>query len=305
MHTLIRRHLHHAVRLMLAAGLILGCHAVAFGQVTPSNVASTAKVDASASLKPVWPDNGIGQRKAPDYSSMFIENDHGQWHAWILFGKIDHLEYGADSVKATALDFFTGKTMPVTESLMEGTHEGSHEPAPDFIDAKGRIHAELGKKFAPATIASISTSEQQSFKMAPLFETSDKAIKAGTECTSEFTPIDGGVRLWGEAPKWSKVIISRTPPNKYCPYGGYTSSSLVEAALDLLDGTILFVRGCHVVRLRIADLEPVGDAPAIRVIDASVVEKAAKSAREKGLNDPTQYLDQALHLNIDDANSCF
>lgn len=295
MHTKLWRTAALTTRLIFGTGLAT-CFATAMAQAaTPAGASNMVKA-APTQAKPVWPNNGIAQRKAPVATNMFVENDNGHWHAWVLYGFGD-----ATHPQATALDFFTGKTMPVTEDVDKDTGN----PLPEFTDAQGNYHAAPGESFESKQYLGALHFSLKIYPPDPSrLQWSKETISMSAKdmfCSGGFMPINGGYTHESPNRKWSKILIHRQAPNSACPYGDYLGG--IEPVLDLGDGTFLAVAGCHAVRLRIDDLEPVGKAPAIRIVDAAAMRKAMQAIQGTE-RDPTAYLDRTLHLNIDNVNSC-
>lgn len=235
--------------------------------------------------KPVWPNNGIAQRKAPGAYNMFIERGHdGKWHAWVLFGN------NANQADAETMDFFSGKVMKVAANVDPDTQQQEHS----FVDAMGNAHgALLGQAF-------------ESNRDLPYgIDTSVRDLHLpSTPCSMDFIAFDGGRATWNSPPKWSKVPIDRDNPThgNLCTDGIYGSGYL--STLDLGDGTFLVTMDCWVFRLRGSDLMPVGAAPALDVIDADTVARAIAAAKHLPPSQQLAYFEKTLHLNMDAANSC-
>lgn len=248
------------------------------------------KADNGVVYKPVWPDNGIAQRRAPGAYNMFIENDHGHWHAWVLFGT------KTDQSDAEAMDFFTGKVMKVMADVDSDTQQQDFA----FVDPKGHERYPRGTEY-----------EVHSYRPPGLpygITQSSRAYIAGTldlpatPCTA-LIEFDGGGMDVGKTPKWSKVLVDRSKPDPIaCPQGAYGSA--INSTLDLGDGTFLISTACWVFRLRGSDLMPVGAAPGLRVMDAVTVAKAIEAAKQQPVANQVGYFAKTLHLDIDDANSC-
>lgn len=256
------------------------CHADA-----PAPASSTAPAPAGQSAPhPVWPENGVAQRRFPGAFNMFVENHDGQWHAWVMSG------LGAQDAKA--LDFFTGKVMKVTAQLDEDTQQQDFS----FTDPAGHDHFPRGTKF-----------EVESQRDLPdgLVMSSRSLDLDGTDCTEYLGAIVGGSTSHERRVEWAKVPLYRNTP---APAGGGCRSGQYltgfDSTLDLGDGTFLAVTGCWIFRLRISDLEPAGAAPGLRVVEAAAVRKAIDQAKGKRIDDAATYLAKALHLDINDANSC-
>lgn len=250
---------------------------------TPTNARSSAPA-RQAAPHPLWPDNGIAQRRFPGAFNMFVENDHGKRHAWVMSG------LGAHDAKA--LDFFSGKEMKVTAQLDEDTQQQDFS----FTDAAGNDHFPRGTKFEVESTRDLPNGLARSLQNFDL---------EAAGCPEGFGAIDGGKATWNSAPKWSKIPIYRIGTARGmsgCPNGAYLSG--FDSTLDLGDGTFLIKMGCWIFRLRTSDLMPVGSAPALRIVDAASMKKVIDQAKGMHLKDAATYFNQALHLDIDDANSC-
>lgn len=266
------------MRLIATAGLaVLLLLSTSASAVTPVKARSSAP-------HPVWPDNGVAQRRFPGAFNMFVENDHGKWHAWVMSG------LGAHDAKA--LDFFSGEVMKVTAQLDEDTQQQDFS----FTDATGHDHFPGGTKF--------EVESQRDLPDGLASSRQDFSLDA-TGCPEGFGAIDGGEATWNSAPNWSKIPIYRIGPARGmsgCPNGAYLSG--FDSTLALGDGTFLIKMGCWIFRLRISDLLPAGSAPGLRIVDAAAMRKIIDQAKGMHLKDATTYLNHALHLDIDDANSC-
>jgi hypothetical protein len=251
--------------------------------------ASMAQTAGNPSAKPMWPDNGIAQRMLPGVYNMFVEHDeHGQWHAWVMNG------LGKD---AQALDFFSGKQIHVAA----GVDENSSQQTRDFVDSADGVHTPEVKGFEFTTSGLGGLSGGIKFG-------GDLLSLKGTDyhCSSSFVTVKGGVSdddPMASHPKWAKVPIYHVAPRANgCP-SGYLRSS-IETAMDLEDGTFLVAMNCWVFRLRKSDLSPVGSAPALRIVDQAALQAAIDQAKGKNIQDTTDYLEKALNLSFDAANSC-
>jgi hypothetical protein len=251
-----------------------------------------------------WPDNGIAQRQFPDAYSMFVENDRGHWHAWVLSG-------GGLDRHTKALEFFSGNIVAATVEIDPETREQE----PSFAGHGGIVHwanAE-GFRFRESGVNGKKTGLPDGLVDDGLTPSAIKGfMSAGyvdplqldaTECAENFSGIVGGATTHKPS-TWDRVPLYRTiaagQPN--CPAGSF--SSRINTTLDLGDGTFLATMGCWVFRLRASDLSPTGAAPALRVVDAAAMRRAIAAARGKHLKDAAEYLRTALHLDIEDANSC-
>lgn len=272
---------HHAfgfARFALGAmfGLALGSTSIAqqvTGQTTP---------------KPVWPDNGIAQRMFPGGFNMFVENDHGKWHAWVM-------ESG-DDAHVQALDFFSGEQLPVKAGLLENGQQDRN-----FTGAKGTVHAGADKGFMFTLAGASGLNGGIGFAGKTL-----SLDGADYHCSTTLEGVNGGVddKVGDDGtPKWVKVPIYHIAPRQGgCPSGNFKSS--IKTALDLDDGTFLVTMGCWVFHLRKSDLSPVGSAPGLRIIDEASVQAAIDQAKGKNIQDATGYLAKALNLTFDAATSC-
>lgn len=244
--------------------------------------ASMAQTLGNQSAKPVWPDNGIAQRKLPGAYNMFVEQDeHGQWHAWAMNG------YGKD---AQAVDFFSGEQIHVEAGLRDDGQQSR-----DFVDLRGIVHGPQSDRFmfSQGSLPGINISDELSLNFS---DSQCPASFLGLKGLSENDPL-------GNHPIWKKVPIYHVAPRaKDCP-SGYLRSS-IETAMDLEDGTFLVTMNCWVFRLRKSVLSPVGSAPALHVVNQTALQVAIDQAKGKDVQDANAYLARALNLSFDDANSC-
>ena len=247
------------------------------------------QVGSQTTPKPVWPDNGIAQRKLPGAYNMFVEHDgHGQWHAWAMNG---------DGADAQALDFFSGKKMHVKAGLLDNGQQ-----SPDFVDAKGGFHDGVDSASDYPFFLSMSRGMPASGNLRS--SSQDFHLEA-EGCPERFGSIEGDATNRDSHTKWAKILIYHhrpAPGMAGCPNGAYLSG--IEDTLDLGDGTFLAVMNCWIFRLRESDLSPVGSAPALRIVDANAMQKAIDQAKGSHLEDAATYLGKALHLDIDAKNSC-
>jgi hypothetical protein len=249
--------------------------------------ASMAQTAGDQPAKPVWPDNGIAQRMLPGAYTMFVEHDdHGQWHAWVLNGEED----------AQALDFFSGKVIHVKAEMDDRGQQSRF-----FTDPTGGVHGTLdrGFEFSVGSVGGLPGGIN--------FGGDALSLKAADyHCSASFISVKGGVSEddpLADHPKWMKVPIYHVAARKNgCP-SGYLRSS-ISTALDLEDGTFLVAMNCWVFRLRKSDLSPVGAAPAIRIVDQTALQAAIDQAKGKNIQDATNYLEKALNVSFDTANSC-
>lgn len=281
-HTKAPALMRHVAAAGLAALLSLSTASLAG---TPANARSSAQTPAGQSAPhPEWPDNGVAQRRFPGAFNMFVENDHGKWHAWVMSGLGAH--------DARALDFFSGKEMKVTAQLDEDTQQQDFS----FTDAAGNDHFPRGTKFEVTSTRDLPNGLARSLQNLDL---------EASGCPEGFGAIDGGKAESNSAPKWSKIPIFRDSPapgTPGCPNGAYGSE--LHSTLDLGDGTFLATIGCWVFRLRTSDLMPVDVAPALRIVNAGAIQKVIDHAKNMHVKDAATYIKQTLHLDIDDANSC-
>jgi hypothetical protein len=273
MHRIQRRGTPRA--LSCALGMVLA--------ITGVSVAWAAKDQTPG---PVWPDNGIAQRMLPGAYTMFVEHDsHGQWHAWVMNGEED----------AQALDFFSGEVLHVKAEM-----DDHGQQARFFTDASGEAHGTLDKvfEFSPGTGGLPGGVD---------FAGDLLSLKgADYHCSASLMSVKGGVGeddSMANHPKWMKVPIYHVAARTNGCASGYLRSS-IRTAMDLEDGTFLVTMNCWVFRLRKSDLSPVGAAPAIRIVDQAALQTALDQAKGKNVQDATDYLEKALNLSFDAANSC-
>lgn len=291
--------------------IVLGLAALLLSPVvsyagTPAVPSSTALAPAQPStVRPVWPDNGIAQRKLDGASNMFIEDDHGHWHAWVLSSLHDH------DVKA--LDFFSGKVVPAKLTL----DRYSGDPLPQFADSAGKVHTPFrgtGDKYLATRI----DQKDKYFSVLPTqvwwwnipgeinFEGSGIDLRGDSGCSLGFYDAEGG------APndvKWRKVLVYHVLPNRKATVcsDGYLSST-VNTVLDLGDGTYLITADCFIFRVRKSDLLPVGAAPGLHIFGLAAFRKAVMHAEQEAekahSTDYTDYLAKALHITLTTATAC-
>ena len=230
-----------------------------------------------------WPASPTAQRSFPHGSTMFVEDDHGKLRAWILSET-----RGGSHVEA--MDFFTGDRFSASVALEADGHQTAA-----FTDAKGVTHVAAGKGFVFS-----GGGVSPSIPGLDLGADSIYVKKSADYCGSRFlavTPSAGGADAWHRFP-----IYRQDMPGSACPKGKYWSN--ITSALDLDDGTFLAVEGCFVFRLKKSDLSPVGEAPALRVVDKAALEAAIDDAKAKGETDTMKYVAQALGLPSSPELSC-
>ena len=250
-------------------GSLLACQGMAAESGTshpPEEAAERAQpVQPATPPQVTWPDNGIAQRRLEggfNYN-MFVENDNGTWRAWV------QSDMGGTTAKtrakAKALDFFTGNQQMVKASV----DEVRLQQDAGFMDSRENIHGPRDRRFEFNQGGGVA-----GLKRGVL------SFDANL-CSDTYFSLQGGTTHAGVFhPTWTKIplIYDKTYAGKggVCDNGTY--NSLVNSTLDLNDGTFLVTMRCWVFRLRKSDLSPVGEAPALRVID----EAAIKSAIENG-----------------------
>ena len=286
---------------LAALGLLAtACHATGRGAPPVSAPASAPAASSSspAQAKPLWPDNGIAQRRfdAGGNMTMFVEDDHGVRRAWVVSSFAERID--SEHGWAKALDFFSGKVIKVKVDLIEDGHEDRA-----FTDSEGRYH------FYGADPRYRFSGTAWGLNLPGL------DLNGGTLNINSTTVNGCAVNLDGTAPKknwvtgqmpaarWMKYPIYHVDTGgRGCPSGFL--DSLIGGALDLGDGTFLASEGCFVFRLRKSDLSPVGAAPALRVVDDSTIRAAIAKLHGKTVDDPTGYLIKALNLPTSPELSC-
>jgi hypothetical protein len=247
-----------------------------------TGASTTQAANNQPTSKPAWPDNGVAQRMLPNGATMFVENDHGKWHAWVLSQAIG----GAD---VEALDFFSGQRMKVKVDLED---DGRQEQS--FTDAKGGYHSSEGNAFEFSGTSLPINLQGLSFDGNNLFLKSSASYCSSNLITAKTA--EGSTSTWSKFPVYHVAGVPR------CLNGMFDSK--ITSALDLNDGTFLAAEGCFVFRLRKSDLSPVGSAPALRVIDEGTVRTIIKQASDKNVQDVTDYLAKALNLPTSPELSC-
>jgi len=197
--------------------------------------------------------------------------------------------------KAKALDFFSGKQQIVRASV----DDLNWQQTPGFLDSKGKYHGPDDRSFSftkGGELIGLHDGEE--------LRQGEYLSLHGERCSARFIGVQGGsVRNWTFYPSWTKIpLIYEKVLGSLCPEGQFKSS--FNSTLDLGDGTFLATIGCWIFRLSKADLSPVGEAPALRVVDAAEMRAAIDKAKGQHIEDATAYLAQALGLRLDDANSC-
>lgn len=286
---------------LAALGLLAtACHATGRGAPPVSAPASAPAASSSspAQAKPLWPDNGIAQRRfdAGGNMTMFVEDDHGVRRAWVVSSFAERID--SEHGWAKALDFFSGKVIKVKVGLTEDGHEDQVFTAPD-----GTFHFDGADPRYPFS------GTAWGLNLPGLSFGVDNVLLSGTidNCyvgllaTGPVTNYETGQK---PAARWMKYPIYKThnPGPKGCPDGFL--DSLIGGALDLGDGTFLASEGCFIFRLRKSDLSPVGAAPALRVVDASIVHAAIAKLHGKKVADAAGYLIKALNLPTSPELSC-
>ena len=237
-----------------------------------------------------WPDNGIAQRRLEggfNYN-MFVENDNGTWRAWVQSDLSD--TPARSRRKAKALEFFSGRQEYVKASVDDITMQQTF----GFLDSKGQVHGPQNRNFMFNRGEGI-TSNSAEFSIE------------GSNCSVSLSGIQGGAYQAGYfRPTWTKIPIvldkSYARENSPCRAGPYSSS--INSTLDLNDGTVLVTMECWVFRLRKSDLSPVGEAPALRIVDGAAMKTAIDMAKGQRIEDARAYVDETLGLHFDEAYAC-
>ncbi|MBS0343724.1 MAG: hypothetical protein JSS56_24740 [Proteobacteria bacterium] len=286
----------------LCAVALLG--ALSFGQgMAADSVASRPPASVVERAPPVqeapspalphveWPNNGIAQRRLEggiNYN-MFVENDNGTWRAWVQ-SDVSALAK-RNSGKAKALDFFSGEQRMVKASVEEYTQEQE----PGFWDPKRR---EVHIPHRDWRLQFIRDGYVEGLKRSPLLDLDAE------RCPHSFSGLqsESGSNAQRQ-PVWSRIpLIHDKTFGSLCKEGEYSSS--IYTTLDLNDGTFLVTMQCWIFRLRKSDLSPVGEAPALRIVDEAALKAAIDKAKGQHIESGTAYIDQALGLHIDEAYAC-
>jgi len=228
---------------------------------TTSDPASPANVQNSRTHTPVWPVNTVGQRKFTG-EQMFVEEKNGQKIAWVLSAT------GND--KEEALDFFSGRVVPVTPKYSRDGH-----PEPEFIDRDGKRHR-------PIASAAFRFKDPRPGGSMPIGDSDDAGYIVFSSETLRFTGMRRGclpdfvvvsrIRGAGATSEtlWKKVPLYREAPSGSCPEGRW--NSLIHTAMDLDDGTMLVTTTTSLTaRLRQDDLTTMGDTPDLKIVAAETV----------------------------------
>ena len=194
---------------------------------------------------------------------------------------------------AKALDFFSGK-----QQLVQARMDDSllHQ-APGFVDSKGTIHRPSDHGFDFHGDGSIDDVEGGA----------DVSL-LGSRCAVRYlNGLQGGIYEESQFhPSWTKfpLIYDKTHTQRDMPCTGGTYFSDFHSTLDLEDGTFLVIMQCWVFRLRQSDLLPVGEAPALRIVDGAAMKAAIEKAKNRQIKDAQRYLGQALDLRFKEADAC-
>lgn len=282
------------------AVLLVLSTAMAGPPASTGNSAPTPATQVPAHL--AWPDSGIAQRRftAGANGTMFVEDDHGKLHAWVLSNYTKLIDH--DHADATALDFFSGKVIKVKVDLTEDGH-----PDEAFTDSDGEYHSfYIPTRDAPryrfssagklGSLPGLNFNGDSLHVPSTILNGCDVLLTATASEKNQLTHQKPAV-VWQKFP-----IYHAGPFPEDCSSGDVTSA--IDAALDLDDGTFLAAEGCFVFRLRKADLSPVGSAPALRVVDESTVNAVLAKLHGKTIDDPTGYLIKALNLPTGPNVSC-
>lgn len=215
---------------------------------------------------------------------MFIEQDGRAWRAWAVSRP--------DKDRVRAMEFFTGAviegrldvgvTSPRQYVLTDDAGKqhrwlagASFQPRPDPGDGNGAMyfgHGDIALDFSDTVFAS----DPQGLCPLELHVVARQPGKERADMSSS----------------WGKVALYHAPPDGDCPSGEWVSE--VRSALDLQDGTFLAAIGDRLFRLNMADLSPAGQAPSLRIIDAARAQAIAKRIVAEQVDDPNEYLKQAL-----------
>lgn len=254
---------------------------------TTSDPASPANVQNSRTQTPVWPANTVGQRKFTG-EQMFVEEKNGRKIAWVLSAT------GND--KEEALDFFSGRVVPVTPKYSRDGH-----PEPEFIDSDGKRHR-------PIANAAFRFKDPRPGGSMPIGDSDDASYIVFSSETLRFTGMRRGclpdfvvvsrILGTGVTPEilWKKVPLYREAPSDSCPEGRW--NSLIHTAMDLGDGTMLATTTAALTaRLRQDDMIPVGDTPDLRIVPAETVRALLAEVEAQPVDARERFAHEAL-LNL-------
>ena len=239
---------------------------------------------AETPTRPSWPDNGIAQRQLPDAGLMFVEDDHGTLHAWVL--------ENAGGSRVRALDFFSGRQVEAKVRLEGGGGQDTGFTGPD-----GKFHSGQDSTFRHSGLAS-------PIELPGLDFDGGTVDLKGTrdECDVQLTATTGQASEGAAAVPGRFLIYHTMGGPKGCASG--LLDSAVTSALDLNDGTFLAAEGCFVFRLRRSDLLPVGSAPALRAVGRDRLKAVLEAARTRSIRDAGAYLAKALDVPTSPKLSC-
>ena len=242
-----------------------------------------ALAEAGAETALAWPRTDIAERRF-DTDRMFIEQDGRAWRAWAVSRP--------DKGRVRAMEFFTGAvieghldvdaTSPRHDVLTDDAGkphrwlaDASFQPRPDPGDGNGAMyfgHGDIALDFGDTVFAS----DPHGLCPLELHVVARQPVKDRADMSSA----------------WAKVAMYHAPVDGDCPRGEWVSE--VRSALDLRDGTFLAAIGDRLFQLNMADLSAAGQAPFLRIIDAARAQAIAKRIVAEQVDNPNEYLKQAL-----------
>jgi hypothetical protein len=249
---------------------------------TAPHPAPNPQAPAVAKNASKWPRIDTAQRLFSG-EEMFVEKTSTGLVAWVLSMP--------GNSPAQALDFFSGRTIPIKPSFYPDGRSKS-----EFRDANGKRHritTDEDYRFngpspgGTVIIGDILDGDFIDLSSESIWFHSPEVnfhCVFGLDVTSRFKEAKSN-----RVVMWRKIPLYREAPSKTCPGGVF--KSLIGTALDLRDGTMLVTTTTSLVfRLNKNDLSPAGDAPGLRVVDAEKIEALERDAEQLKPQDREQYV---------------
>ncbi|HEY4294131.1 hypothetical protein [Luteibacter sp.] len=220
--------------------------------------------------EPVWPSNGIAERQLGNGKETWPENiiveyTNEAWNVWAIVSPVRG--------PSNAIEFFSGRVDDVMV-----TNPGGYNDS--FIDSKCIKHsANTDRSFhfkdprPGGAVGSIHVN-------VDVLRFECENLCGPDIYVSELHNDSGGV-LWRKVP----FFLDEGELD-----------SMIGTGIDMRDGTVIFIGGKYVFRVRQRDFTPVGGAPHLRVVDERDVIRVIDKANGKDIKDFDAYLTEELHL---------
>jgi hypothetical protein len=253
--------------------------------VAAAEVAPPAKAQSNGYGPVVWPKLSTAQRLFSG-EQMFIDRKDGMWNAWVVSVPKDG--------RAEAMNFFTDERIEVTfESV-------------DTLPRTFKITDKRGRSWTWEAGSSFLIFDPNDNNSGAMYFGDDRNFidfrdSLYADGMRGLCPLE--LRIVSRTPKaretkqnasWSKIPMYFESASEDCPNGKWVSD--IGSALDLRDGTMLITLGEYVVRMRFADLSPVGSAPRLRVESARDIRALIRRMESEGSDDPNGYLSRSLEI---------